>query len=163
MRTITKNVYLFSELSEPAKRKARAWWRGLDFEHSWAKESRASIKAFCDLFGVDLVDYSIGAYCPVVYTTNHKNHNFRGWDKKRVNAIPDFITGYCLDCDLIETLKKEFNRHGDLKAAFEAAIHAGFTAWRDDMEWQLSDEAVDDMLIANEYEFYENGVRYVEI
>ena len=108
-----------------------------------------------------LVDYSISTYCPVDYTTNRKNHNFRGWDKKRVNAIPDFLTGYCLDCILIETLKKEFSLRGDLKAAFDAAIHSAFTALRDDMEWRLSDEAVDATLIANEYEFYENGVRYV--
>lgn len=157
MRTITKNVYLFSELSEPAKEKARDWWRGRGFEYSWSMESRASIKAFCDLFDVDLVDYSISAYCPVDYTTNRKTHHFCGWNKKRVNAIPDFLTGYCLDQDLVLTLKKEFGQHGDLKAAFESAIHAGFTAWRDDMEYQLSDDAVDETLIANEYEFYENG------
>ena len=158
MRTIQKNVYFFDELSESAKEKARDWWRGCDFEYSWSTESRASIRAFCDLFDVDLVDYTICAYCPVDYTTNHKNHHFRGWNKKRVNAIPDFLTGYCLDQDLVLTLKKEFDKRGDLKRAFAAVIRAGFTAWRDDMEWQLSDEAVDDMLIANEYEFYENGM-----
>ena len=161
MRTITRNVYFFDELSESAKEKARDWWRGRGFEYSWSTESRASINAFCVLFDVDLVDYSIGAYCQVDYTTDRKNHHFRGWNKKRVNAIPDFLTGYCLDWVLIETLKKEFDKHGDLKSAFDAAIRAGFTAWRDDMEYQLSDEAVDDMLIANEYEFYENGARYV--
>lgn len=30
-------------------------------------------------------------------------------------------------------------------------------AWRDDMEYQLSDECVDDLLIVNEYRFEESG------
>lgn len=69
-------------------------------------------------------------------------------------------TGYCLDCALWETFFDEFKRAESAKSAFESAIYAGFAGWRDDMENQLEDEYIDDFLIANEFEFDEDGGRY---
>jgi len=66
-------------------------------------------------------------------------------------------TGYCLDCALWFTFFDEFKRTGSAKKAFDDAIYAGFKAWRDDMEYQLSDESIDESMTINEYEFYENG------
>lgn len=156
MRTETINVYTFQELpTESAKERARDWWReGIDF--AFSDESRQSIQAFCDEFGVRLKDWSVGAYAPINYTTDAENKHFRGRKLREFkrDAMP---TGYCLDCDLWQTFCDEFKRTGDAKAAFEAALWEGFKAWRDDMEGQLEDDYIDECLEINEYEFDENG------
>jgi len=156
MITIEKTtVYKFDELSESAKNRAREDWRE-NIDVSWSTESLESIKAFCEAFNVTLKDWSIGAYCPLDYETNAENQHFRGVKLKSINR-DSMPTGYCLDCDLWFTFYDEFKRTGDAKHAFNDALYAGFKAWRDDMEGQLSDESIDESLTINEYEFTEDG------
>lgn len=155
MKTKTINIYSFSELSDDAKENARQWWRnGIDF--AWGGESLDSIKKFCEVFNLTLKDWSVGPYSSPDYTTDATNANFRG---KKLNqftrdAMP---TGYCLDCDLYVTFYDTFKKTGDAKQAFEDALYQAFKSWRDDMEYQLSDESVDEMLSINGYEFDESG------
>lgn len=155
-RDIVKTVYTFEELpTEGAKERARAWWRdGIDF--SWSEESLHSIKVFCGQFRVSLLTWSVGPYAPVDYRTDRDNANFRGL-KLRDLTRENYPTGYCVDADLSVAFFDHFKATGDAMAAFDHALHAGFTSWRDDMEWQLSDEAIDECLIGNEYEFDEDG------
>lgn len=157
MRTITKTIYHFSELSEAAKEKARDWFRE-NYVLAWGDDSIASIRAFCDHFGAKLRDWNIGPYCPLDYRVDFDNSNFRGV-KLRDFTGEEIPTGYCLDNDLWGTFHQVFKQTGDAKRAFEQAIYAGFKAWLDDMEWQLSYEYVDEVIDANGYEFYENGER----
>ena len=155
MRTETIEIFKFNELTDQAKENARDWGReGLDF--TWTDESRQSIRAFCDEFGVTLKDWSVGPYSPIDFSTNAENRHFRGRKLREFkrDAMP---TGYCLDCDLWVTFCDEFKRTGDAKAAFDAALWAGFKAWRADMESQLEDDYIDEMLEINEYEFTEEG------
>lgn len=150
MKTKIIELYTFDELDEDAKERARAWWReGMEF--AWSDESRASIKAFCDTFGIT-------PYNPLDYSIPITNDNFRGRRLRDFDrdAMP---TGYCLDCDLWQTFYDEFKRTGSAKLGFEAGLEAGFKAWRDDMEAQLTDEYVDDTLRANEYTFTKDGTR----
>ena len=158
MRTETVNLYTFQELpTESAKERARERGRQWMAEDpAWRDESRQSIKAFCEHFGVTLRDWSIGAYAPIDYSTDANNGHFRGIKLRDIDrdAMP---TGYCLDCTLWQTMHDEFKRTGDAKAAFDAALYAGFKDWRDDLESQLEDEYIDDFLTANEYEFDEDG------
>lgn len=156
MRTISKTVYHFDELpNETAKEKARQWWKQ-DVDFCWSDESWESIAAFCAHFGVTLKKWSVGPYeCPV-YDTDASNAHFRGLKLRDFNR-DHMPTGYCVDCDLWMTFYDEFKRTGDAKGAFDAALWAGFKAWRNDMEWQLSNEYVDECLMTNEYEFDENG------
>jgi hypothetical protein len=155
MRTIEKTIYLFSELDDKTKERDREWWRnGMDF--SWNDESRHSITTFCEHFGARLTEWSVGPYSPFHWKTNAEPSNFR-----RVK-IRDFKrdhmpTGYSLDCDLWMTFYDEFKRTGDAKYAYEQAIEAAFIAWRNDMEWQMSDEYIDETIEGNEYEFDEHG------
>lgn len=156
METVQINVFTFDELSEEAKETARQWWR-LDCEPlAWSDESLGSIKDFCEHFGVILKDWSVGPYeCPS-YSTDAENRHFRGLRLSQVDrdAMP---TGYCLDATLWITFYDHFKKTGDAKGAFDAALWEAFKAWRDDMEWQLSNECVDDCLIANGYRFEESG------
>lgn len=157
MRIIEQKVYTFAELDEAAKEVARNWYRETD-DFPWSDEWLDSIKTFVDHFGANLRTWSIGPYCPVDYTVDYDNSNFRGL-KLRDFTRDHMPTGYCGDCDLWETFYDVFKSSGDAKHAFEQAVDAGFKAWRDDWEYSLSDEAVDEAIIANEYEFFENGER----
>lgn len=65
-KTITKTVYLYSELSDKAKEKARDWFiRDTDSDNYPADEICDSLKAlFKACSGVKLTDWSIGGYSP---------------------------------------------------------------------------------------------------
>ena len=156
MRTVTLTVYLFSELSDTAKEKARQWWREhIDFDGS---DELHSIQTFCKHFDVKLTHWSVGAHSPIEYKHDASNENFRG--RKLKDFKHDHMpTGYYLDCDLWQTFYTVFKNTGDAKRAFDAALDAGFRGWRADMEHQLSDECVDERLKSNGYEFDENGRR----
>lgn len=158
MRTETIRLYKFQELPtdaarERARERGRQW---ISEDPVWCEESRQSIKAFCEHFGVTLEEWSVGAYSPIDYCTNAENHHFRGVKLRDIDrdAMP---TGYCLDCTLWQTMYDNFKRTGSAKVAFEAALDAGFRDWRADLESQLEDEYIDDFLTANEYEFDADG------
>jgi len=155
MQTI--NTYKFTELSEDAQQKAREEYRQNGFEYHWQEESHESLKAFCNLFGVKVKDWSISTWGNSYIKTDAENSHFRGWNKAKVNAIPEFLTGYCLDCAFIEEFKKEFEKTGDALYSFSEAIDAGLKEWVNDLEYQESDEYISEHLIANEYQFLENG------
>jgi len=155
MRTIEKTLFTFEELSDSAKETARENWRA-NMDFAWSDESIDSIKAFCEYFNVTLTDWRVGAYEPFDYETNAENRHFRGVKLKSIDR-DSMPTGYCLDCDLWFTFYDEFKRTGDAKSAFNDALYAGFKAWRDDMEYQLSDDSIDELMIINEYHFDENG------
>lgn len=155
MKTI--NVYQFAELSEAAKEKAVQQYRSSGFDYAWQDESRDSLKAFCNLFNVKVIDYSIGTWGNSYIKTNAGNNHFRGWNKAKVNAIPEFLTGYCLDCAFVDAFKREFEKTGDALYSFNEAIGAGLSDWIKDMEWQESDECIAEFLTANDYQFLENG------
>lgn len=154
MRIKQTEVFQFEELSDSAKEKARNWGReAIDYDST---DELDSVNKFCDEFGVKLTNYSVGPYACPEYKTNADNSHFRGRKLREFNrdAMP---TGYYLDCDLYQTFYDEFKRTGDAKSAFDKALWAGFIAWRDEIEGQLSNDYIDDYLIANEYEFDKDG------
>lgn len=158
MRTTTVNLYKFSELSDEAQARAREWFRDGN-EYGWWHESLASVKAFCDEFGVSVGHYEVGTCCYSYINTDAENEHFRGrklsaFDRE---AMP---TGYCLDNTLRYTFADEWKKTGSPKLAFEAAINEAVDDIVRDMEYQNSDECVDEMLTINEYEFTEDGKIY---
>ena len=155
METVEINVFTFDELTEEAKEKAREWMRQ-DYDPAWNDEALESITAFCDHFRIALKGYSVGAYAPLDYNAEYFNSHFRG-RKLRDFDRQHMPTGYCLDCDLWMTFYDVFKATGDAKRAFDDALEAGFKAWRRDLEWQLSDECIDELLLINEYRFTANG------
>lgn len=158
MRTIELKIYTIDELpTEAAKDRARDWWRSAG-DLAWGEESRASIEAFCDHFGVKLRDWSVGPHAPLDYSTDVEARHFRGV-KLRDFDRDHMPTGYCLDCSLWQTFHDEFKRTGDAKAAFDAALWEGFKDWRADMEAQLEDDYIDEFLTINGFEFTEEGER----
>ena len=158
MRQQTVNLYKFDELSDDAKDVARNWWRQ-DLEYFWMDDAMNSVKSFCDHFGVMIHEYNIGAFQPSYLDTDAENAHFRGVKLKSINR--DYMpTGYCIDCTLWQTFHDEFKRTGDALYAFNEAIDAAVSEIKADIEYQYSDEAVDEMLTINEYEFTEDGKIY---
>lgn len=155
MKTI--NTYSFAELSEEAKEKAISDYRSKGFEYAWQDENIESLNTFCALFGVSVTDWSIGTWGHSYIETNAENSHFRGWNKAKVAAIPEFLTGYCLDCAFVDAFKREFEKTGDALQSFNEAIDAGLKDWVADLEYQESDEYISEHLITNEYQFLEMG------
>lgn len=157
MRLATYPVYTFAELSEEAKEKARAWRRD-GLEYAWWDESLESIKAFAAEFGVKVTDYSVSTWGHSYVNTDAEPSSFRGRNLKNIPDRETFLTGYCLDTTLMYTFHDAIKQHkGDLYAAFLDAIDEAARDIERDMEYQESDEAIDESITINEYEFYEDG------
>ena len=106
MQTITIQGYDFAELSESAKTNAA---NTLFCEHFWGAESIESIRSFCAHFGVTLTDYSYDT-CSYNYTTDASNASFRGYTLKQAKVLPEWPTGYCMDCTLRENFISWFEK-----------------------------------------------------
>jgi hypothetical protein len=158
-KTIETTVYTFDELSEGAKESAREWARSLPDLFCWSDDYIQSIEAFCAEFGVKLKDWQIGPWSPFWYKTDAENSHFRG--RKLSEFKRDLMpTGFCGDCALWSTFYDVFKKTGSAKKAFDDALYAGFEDWRSDLESTYEDDQIDDFLIANEYEFTEDGNRF---
>ena len=154
MRVIEQTIYQFDELSDKAKETARGYFRDLDY--AWSSEAKQSIETFCSAFDVSLLSFCVEAYSPFNYKTDASNANFRG--KKLSQFNRDYmVNGYCWDNELWMTFYDVFRDTGDAKYAFNAALDECFRAWRKDMEYQTTNEYIDEFIIGSESEFYENG------
>lgn len=154
MRTIEKTIYTFDELSDSAKERAREWMR-VGLEYPWFSEALDSLRSFCDEFGVEVLDYSIGDHRYFVRTDVTSN-SFRGLKLSQFNreAMP---TGMCFDCDLRYTFADEWKRTADPRFAFGAALDALCEAVIRDVDHYFSDKSIDESIEANGHEFDENG------
>lgn len=156
MRTITKQVFFLSELSDRARERALETMRGRDDIYGWEAESLQSIRAFCNHFGVTLKNHCVGPWSSVEYETDATNANFRGVKLRDIDP-ENMPTGYCLDCALWQTMHREFKRTGDALHAFDHALNTGFCEWRTDWEYAYSDEQLSEFAAINGCEFNEDG------
>lgn len=156
MRTIEQTVYNFNELSESAKANAHHDWLAGGFEHHWIDESLDSVRAFCDLFGIKMSDWSLGTCSYSYIDTDAEQEDFRGIKTNIVEPNTD-LTGYYLDYGLCYAFCHYVKEHGDIKGAFFAAIDQAVRDIVRDMEYQESMTAFAETCEINEYEFYENG------
>lgn len=161
MRQITVDLYQFDELSEEAKQNAMQWFRRGMQHYAWVDEGIESIEAFCKHFGVDLKDYSISPYSHSYIRTNADHYHFRGVTLKQLEKDKDLsLTGYCLDEHLFSTMYENMRENGgDTLKAFNSTINAGMKFIISDMEYQDTDEFASEMIVANGYEFTEDGER----
>lgn len=59
MKTISINLYTFDELPESVQDKIIYNWR-TDDEYFWSGENYDSLKAFCDIFRINIINYEYG-------------------------------------------------------------------------------------------------------
>jgi len=149
-------VFSYEELSDFSKVRAKAKFLEHD-EYPWFSEALASIKAFVRHFHGDILDYSLGGevYRSYVKTTIDPSF-FRGNKLKEIDR--DYMpTGYCLDCALWVTMYDEWKKTSDPFYAFQQAIETALCEIASDVEYRYSDEYVEEMMEANQYQFTEDG------
>lgn len=75
MRTISVNLYQFSELSEEGKENAIEKWREKGIEYFWADEAFESLRKFCEEFNMDFHNASYSQYSIADCRTNNIDDN----------------------------------------------------------------------------------------
>lgn len=159
MHTVEVNIYTFEELDDRAKEKARDWWRSVG-EFPWFDDYQASLIAFCDKFNIRITECYLSADYRASVSTDAMQSHFRGLKLKDVKR-DEMPTGFTADCSLMFEFYDVFKKTGDAKYAFEQAIEQFLIDLRNDIESTYEDEYIDEMLIANLYEFTEDGKRWV--
>ena len=158
MRIVEEKIYLFHELDESAKERAREWYRD-GMEYFWWDDAHNSIKKFCQHFNVGIKNYEVGAFCNSWMTTTAEGQHFRGLKLKDFD--PDKMqAGYYLDFDLWREFYEVWKDSSDLLKAFNNAIDSAIMSIQKDWEYQYTDESVDENITINDYEFTEDGKRY---
>lgn len=161
MKQATVNLYQFNELSDEAKEKARAWWREGALDHDWwdsIYEDAATIGLKITAFDLDRNRHAAGRFTEFAQTVaanimqNHGDtcETFKTaaqfvMDRAAINLSADDA-----DCKL-ETLEAEFER---------SILEDYSIILQKEYEYLLSDEQVDEAIMANEYEFLESGKRF---
>lgn len=171
-REIIVNVYQYAELSEKAKEKARDWYRSGD-EYHWADDELASLKAFAEHFGAKLAKYEIdwgnGTYSSASFDVPETEmepaeleklfSELGTFDPVTLKGNGDCVlTGYCGDENAIDGARMAWSKgERDLEKILQAGFRTWLKAAQADYEYQLSDEATEESIIANEYEFTADG------
>ncbi len=159
MKTIKLNIYNIDELSDEAKEKAHQDYISSEyFEYSWLNESIESVKAFCNAFNCDLIDYELSTYTNGYLTSNIDNDCIRGMKKNNLPDKESMPTGYILDADLMYSFYE--NYQGDIIEAFNNALDDGLKAITKDMEYQESLEYFLDHAGVNNYKYLSDGSYY---
>lgn len=149
-------VYNYAELSDSAKSRAKANFLEFD-NYPWWDDAVASVRKFCDHFGVKGLDYQIGGYCPSYITANSDNSHFRGLKLAEYKAMKHDDAYYCLEFDLWENFVNIWEETGSPLLAFNQSLDKACRSVQADMEYHQSDEYVEEMMEINEYEFTEDG------
>ena len=169
MRTIEVKILTFNELSEKAKENARNWWRdrGLDYEwwdfiYNDAESIGIKISSF-DLYRKEIDGEMILSAAEIAQ--NMFNQHGESCDTYKIAA------------DFMEKWQPIFNDYMDERGAnYESSIleealmeleeefissllQDYLSMLNKEYEYMLSDEYVDESIIINEYEFYEDGSR----
>jgi len=142
MRVLEIKIYGIEE--HPNKEKCFDWirenWNDLN-AHS-VDESIESIKALQMKIGGD-VDYSISQFPSRGEYISFKNYDKDLLSELDANECP--LTGVIWDADLIQSMQKNGNADGLLRK-----LH-------NDSDYIYSDEGLEELCIANDYEFNEFG------
>lgn len=161
MKIIHTIVYPLSQLSDSAKEKAREWYRsGIDYE--WYESTYDD----AERIGLKIIAFEIERYC---------EGNFTGSPKTTANLI---ISEHGAECETAKTAKlylkaleeiyslekSEDEQENCLETATEEFLTSLLEDYRIMLgkEWEYlnSDEQVDESILANEYTFTADGVRF---
>jgi hypothetical protein len=171
--TIIKEYYEYSELSDAAKQKAREWLASCD---PWggSEEWWDSAQAFAGIapISIDSADYHAG-HVRISWNDDADVSELKGlraWKWLQNNGWFDWaareqpgactLTGFCGDAPFADPLvgySKTPLRVPDLKQVFYECAQKWVFEVRADMEHAYSDEALEEAIEANEYEFDAEG------
>lgn len=156
MRTIETRVYEFTELSDSAKDKARGWYREHALDYDWWEgtyEDAANI-------GLKLTGFELDS-------NRHATGHFT---EDAIDVAEAVIKEHGENCETHKTAKAylsdigRFEKEGEREAfasEFERSLLDDYSIMlQKECEYLLSDEAVDESILANGYTFTETGKRF---
>ena len=179
MREITVKVYKFAELSDDAQERALNDFRDVNADFPWWWSTFDTIRTAGKLIGLDIdrIYFDTDLYC--IFNADYEY--VRGAVKAvqaefpRMTALHEVAQKlqvlqkrhfYSLSCNVAsqrDTNSYQCFRFGedyeceDLGDILDDFAHWARILLRDECEWLTSDEAVKEMIEANEYEFDEDG------
>ncbi|EHO73809.1 hypothetical protein J4866_02770 [Prevotella denticola] len=117
-----------------------------------------------NLKGVRLLKYLVNNYWNDLYIPKTIwGHNYKTKRKSRIFVTNDCVlTGYYMDYEILQPIY-DFLKAPDNTTLYELmnkCLNGFFKACRDDMEYQLSEEAFAESCEANNYEFLSNGTLF---
>ena len=148
-------VFTIGELSDKAKDKAHSDHLACCFDFDYS-DNISTIKSFCDLFGIDLQNWSIDS-CSYSYDATIPNQ--RNITKKQAIAMVnswEITQGYFLASIACDAIKSDW-QNGDIKLAIEDALDGMFLACQRDLEYYESVEYFVESCEANDWTFLESG------
>lgn len=174
MRTIETTLYKFSELDEDAKDRAREWYRSCADDDQWIwQEAVDSRRLFLREFNAELRHgryNSESVHIPIDSWSNPigKLSFVRLWKYLNANhadcisKIGDCqFTGVCYDESLLDGIAEFMLR--PYRTDFESLLYSCCEDLRiaaeQEIEYRNSNEAVDESITCNQYEFTEEGDR----
>lgn len=114
-----------------------------------------------ELNGIRLLKYLINNYWEILFPA--KTYWAKGYKKTRKSRIfvqhDCVLTGYCADCDILQPIY-DFMEAPDNTTLYELmgkCLDSFFKYCKDDMEYQISEEAFENDCTANGYEFLSDG------
>ena len=179
MREITVKVYAFAELSDDAQERALNAFRDINVEHDWWRDTYDTIRAAGELLGLEIgkIRFDTDSYCTfdahyryVCGAVNAVRKEFP-WADDLCKIAKDLQAlqkrhFYSLSCAVTED--RDTNRYRcfrfgedyeceDLGNILDDFAHWARVLLRNEYEYLTSDEAIKEMIEANEYEFTEDG------
>jgi hypothetical protein len=172
VKTIETKVYEFAELTEEAKDKAREWYRESALYDEWWEstyEDAERIGLKITSFGLDRDRHAKGEF------TMPAAHVAEAIKKEHGNTCETFKTALAFiesckaldaktpkDADGVPLDESAFDEAQDEQdAEFLRSLLEDYSILlQNEMEYLLSDEAVDESITANEYTFTEEGERF---
>ena len=178
MRKMTVTVYSFAELSEAAQERALNEFRYIDVDGDWYEDVYYTIRAAGKLIGLDIGDIHFDTYLYCIFDANYE---YARGAVKAIQAEFPHATDlhdvarklqalqkrhfYSLSCAVTEgrtTNRYSCFRFGEDYECDLGDIIDDFARWarillRDEYKYLTSDEAVQEAIEANEYEFTEEG------
>jgi hypothetical protein len=150
MRILETKVYTFDELTNQAKEKARDWYRDGD-DSQWAWES---VQEDAQEIGLKLISLS---------DSRSNEGSFIG---SAVETLKQIKENHGKSCETYLTAvryEKALTENPDGEDSAHEFLHDLLEDYRvmlnKEIEYQNSDESVDESIRANEYEFTETGKR----
>ena len=179
MREMTTMVYSFNELSEAAQERALNAFRCINVEYDWWDGAYDTICTVGNLLGLDIdrINFDADLYC--IFNADYEYA--RGAVKAVKAEFPQNTDLHKIASELQALQKRHFyslscavreardmNRYScfrfgeDYECSDLGDIIDDFAHWarillRDEYEYLTSDDAVKEMIEANEYEFDEGG------
>ena len=179
MREITVKVYSFAELSEAAQERALNKFRYIDVEFNWYEDTFGTIRAAGKLIGLEIGDIHFDAYLYCIFDADYEYARGASaavckefsWADGLCKVAKDLQAlqkrhFYSLSCAVTEGRSMNYYRCFRFGEDYECEdlgdIIDDFAHWaqillRDEYKYLTSDEAIQEAIEANEYEFTEEG------